>query len=230
MIIGKNTKDRGMRMKNETFTIKEVGELLDIEQYVLRYYEKELKLNILRNTQGHRLYTIENVELLRHIKELREQGLELKAIKNAIANLEDEGLEAFMQMGATTNKVTALQVTKEASIDIGNKDDIKVSQFAMLMKDMLKEALVEYNDDTKNQIKEELSEEVELMVDKKFMELEVLQKQKDEEYYRKLDETMREMQKMKKELAEMEDTTSKTKTSLWKRLFGEKNKEINLQQ
>lgn len=222
-----------MRMKSETFTIKEVGELLDIEQYVLRYYEKELKLNVLRNSQGHRMYTIENVELLRHIKELREQGFELKAIKNLVANLEEEaGLESFMQISATTTKVGALQVVKEASIDIGNKDDIKVSQFASLMKDMLKEALVEYNEDAKAQLKDELSEEVGVMVNKKFMELEVVQKQKDEEYYKKLDETMREMQKMKKELSEMEDVSAKTKTSVWKKWFGEreKNKEIDLQQ
>lgn len=220
-------------MRNETFTIKEVGELLDIEQYVLRYYEKELKLNILRNSQGHRMYTVENVELLRHIKELREQGFELKAIKNVVANLEEEeGLESLMQISATTGKMSTLQVSKEASIDIGNKDDIKVSQFASLMKDMLKEALVEYNEDAKAQLKDELSEEVGVMVNKKFMELEVVQKQKDEEYYKKLDETMREMQKMKKELAEMEDISAKAKTSIWKKLFGEreKNKEIDLQQ
>lgn len=222
-----------MRMKSETFTIKEVGELLDIEQYVLRYYEKELKLNVLRNSQGHRMYTIENVELLRHIKELREQGFELKAIKNLVANLEEEeGLESFMQISATTTKVGALQVAKEASIDIGNKDDIKVNQFASLMKDMLKEALVEYNEDAKAQLKDELSEEVGVMVNKKFMELEVVQKQKDEEYYKKLDETMREMQKMKKELAEIEDVSAKAKISIWKKIFGEreKNKEIDLQQ
>ncbi|MEG0013215.1 MAG: helix-turn-helix domain-containing protein [Cellulosilyticaceae bacterium] len=220
-------------MKSETFTIKEVGELLDIEQYVLRYYEKELKLNVLRNSQGHRMYTIENVELLRHIKELREQGFELKAIKNLVANLEEEeGLESFMQISATTTKVGALQVAKEASIDIGNKDDIKVNQFASLMKDMLKEALVEYNEDAKAQLKDELSEEVGVMVNKKFMELEVVQKQKDEEYYKKLDETMREMQKMKKELAEIEDVSAKAKISIWKKIFGEreKNKEIDLQQ
>lgn len=219
-------------MRNETFTIKEVGELLDIEQYVLRYYEKELKLNILRNTQGHRMYTVENVELLKHVKELREQGLELKAIKNIVANLEEEGLESFTQISATTGKVANVQLVKDTGIDIGNKEDIKVSQFATLMKEMLKEALVEYNEDTKSQIKGELSEEVNVMVNKKFMELEVAQKQKDEEYYKKLDETMREMQKMKKELAEMEDSTVKNKTSIWKRFFKERDRirEIDIQQ
>lgn len=226
-------------MRNETFTIKEVGELLDIEQYVLRYYEKELKLNILRNTQGHRMYSMEDVELLKHIKELREQGLELKAIKNIVANLEQEGMESLAQITATTGKVANIQIVKDASIDIASKDDVKVSQFATLMKEMLKEALVEYNEDTKAQIKDEiseeikdeLSEEVNIMVNKKFMELEVAQKQKDEEYYKKLDETMREMQKMKRELAEIDELPSKTKISFWKKIFGERDKirEIDLQ-
>lgn len=213
-----------MGMRNETFTIKEVAELLDIEQYVLRYYEKELNLNILRNTQGHRIYTPEKVELLRQIKELREQGLELKAIKNFVGNLEEEGIESLVQVGATSAKMGIVQTTKEASIDISDKDDIKVSQFATLMKEMLKQALVEYNEDTKTQIKDELSEEVNVMVNKKFRELEVLQQQKDEEYYKKLDETMREMQKMKRELTELEEGSTKTKTSLWKKIFKEKDK------
>lgn len=213
-----------MGMRNETFTIKEVAELLDIEQYVLRYYEKELNLNILRNAQGHRIYTPEKVELLRQIKELREQGLELKAIKNFVGNLEEEGIESLVQVGATSAKMGIVQTTKEASIDISDKDDIKVSQFATLMKEMLKQALVEYNEDTKTQIKDELSEEVNVMVNKKFRELEVLQQQKDEEYYKKLDETMREMQKMKRELTELEESSTKTKTSLWKKIFKEKDK------
>ena len=213
-----------MGMRNETFTIKEVAELLDIEQYVLRYYEKELNLNILRNTQGHRIYTPEKVELLRQIKELREQGLELKAIKNFVGNLEEEGIESLVQVGATSAKMGIVQTTKEASIDISDKDDIKVSQFATLMKEMLKQALVEYNEDTKTQIKDELSEEVNVMVNKKFRELEVLQQQKDEEYYKKLGETMREMQKMKRELTELEEGSTKTKTSLWKKIFKEKDK------
>ncbi|MGL6174973.1 MAG: helix-turn-helix domain-containing protein [Cellulosilyticaceae bacterium] len=226
-------------MRNETFTIKEVGELLDIEQYVLRYYEKELKLNILRNTQGHRMYGVKDVELLKHIKELREQGLELKAIKNMTANLEQEGIESLAQITATTGKVANIQVVKDTSVDIGSRDDVKVGQFATLMKEMLKEALVEYNEDTKAQIKDEiseeikdeLSEEVNIMVNKKFMELEVAQKQKDEEYYKKLDETMREMQKMKRELAEIDELPGKTKMSFWKKIFGERDKikEIDLQ-
>lgn len=218
-------------MRNETFSIKEVAELLDIEQYVLRYYEKELNLSILRNSQGHRMYGIEEVELLRHIKELREQGLELKAIKNLVGNLEEEGIESLVQISATT-KMTAVQATKEAAIDIGDKDDFKVNQFAALMKDMLKQALIEYNEDTKSQIKEELSQEVNIMMNQKFMELEDIQKQKDEEYYKKLDETMREMQKMKRDIADMEDSSSKTKVSIWKKIFREreKNREIDMQQ
>ena len=49
------TKDRGVVMGEKTYSMKEVTGMLDIESYVLRYYEKELKLDIHRNSQvgGH---------------------------------------------------------------------------------------------------------------------------------------------------------------------------------
>ena len=65
-----------------------------------------------------------------------------------------------------------------------------------------------------------------------LVQMKVIQSQKDEEHYKKLDETLREMQRMKRELAAMEDMSSKTKVSIWKRIFGgkEKVKPIEIQQ
>ena len=62
------------------------------------------------------------------------------------------------------------------------------------------------------------------MMDKKILELEVSQEQKNEEYYKKMDETMREMQKIRKDLAGLEQ--SNQKSSIWKKIFKEKNKTV----
>ena len=62
------------------------------------------------------------------------------------------------------------------------------------------------------------------MMDKKILELEVSQEQKNEEYYKRMDETMREMQKIRKDLAGLEQ--SNQKSSIWKKIFKEKNKTV----
>lgn len=54
-----------------TYKIGEVSKLLQIEAYVLRYWENEFpQLAPLRSPKGQRLYTNEDIQLLRRIKEL----------------------------------------------------------------------------------------------------------------------------------------------------------------
>lgn len=65
----------------ETYTIKDAAKKVSVETHVLRYWEEELGLSIGRNDLGHRFYTQEDMELLGHIKEWKDQGLQLKAIR-----------------------------------------------------------------------------------------------------------------------------------------------------
>lgn len=215
------TNDRGIEMNEKIYTIKEVATALDIEAYVLRYYEKELELQIHRNAQGHRVYTQKDIVILQQIKELREQGLELKGIRNVIHTLDEEGIESLSQVSATAIKGVH---TPSTDIDITDKEDLRVKQFSLIIKEMLKQTLVEYGEENKYQLKQELSEEINTMVNKKIMELEAIQQLKDEEYYKKIDETMREMQMMRRQMAELEQVGPKP--SLWKKIFKGKTGEI----
>lgn len=63
------------------YYISEVSKLVQVEPHVLRYWEDELSLSIGRNEMGHRSYTKEDIERFRQIKHLKEQGLQLKAIR-----------------------------------------------------------------------------------------------------------------------------------------------------
>lgn len=63
------------------YSISDTAKQLEVEAHVLRYWEVELGLHIERNAQGHRFYKTEDITLLRHIKDLKEQGFQLKAIK-----------------------------------------------------------------------------------------------------------------------------------------------------
>ena len=67
-----------MEMK---YSISEAARQLAVETHVLRYWEVELGLHIRRNSQGHRYYDTKDITILRDIKDLKEQGFQLKAIK-----------------------------------------------------------------------------------------------------------------------------------------------------
>ena len=66
------------------YLISDASKKVDVESHVLRYWEEELELEIPRNEMGHRYYTEFHIRLFRQIKELKEKGYQLKAIKNAL--------------------------------------------------------------------------------------------------------------------------------------------------
>ena len=75
-------------MSETRYMISDASRLVDVEAHVLRYWEEELELPIGRNEMGHRYYTEENIRLFRHIKALKDGGVQLKAIKQLLPELE----------------------------------------------------------------------------------------------------------------------------------------------
>ncbi len=68
-------------MAKSVYLISEAAKEVCVENHVLRYWEEELALPVKRNSQGHRYYTTEDLNTFKRIKYLKEQGLQLKAIK-----------------------------------------------------------------------------------------------------------------------------------------------------
>lgn len=66
------------------YYISEAAKKVQVENHVLRYWEEELQLPIKRNEMGHRYYTEQDVQQLQEIKLLKEQGLQLKAIRTVL--------------------------------------------------------------------------------------------------------------------------------------------------
>ena len=180
----------------DLLTVKDVAEMLETEPYVLRFYEKELNLTIKRNNKGHRVYSLEDVEMFKKVQEMREQGLQLKAIEGIVHGSNEEVIETYEQLSTIQMApVTALKRQETADVDITDMEDDKVKQFSVMMKEMFMQALVEYSDQSKFEIKETIKKEVDVAVEEKLTELKILQDTKDEEYYKKLDEAMREVKK-----------------------------------
>ena len=68
-------------MEQTRYLISDAAKQVEVESHVLRYWEEELEIPIKRNELGHRYYTQEDVDRFREIKTLKEQGLQLKAIR-----------------------------------------------------------------------------------------------------------------------------------------------------
>ena len=69
------------------YMISEAAKRVNMEAHVLRHWEEELGLEIGRTEMGHRYYTEEDIRLFNCIKELKEQGMLLKELKELIPDM-----------------------------------------------------------------------------------------------------------------------------------------------
>lgn len=81
-----------MEILKERYTITELSEILQLTDHALRFYEKEFELNIPKDERGRRFYTADMANMMYKIKAMRNDGLEIKAIKKIIQ--EDYPIEA----------------------------------------------------------------------------------------------------------------------------------------
>jgi len=78
--------DISMDILKDKYSITELSEALNITDHALRFYEKEFSLIIPKDTRGRRFYTKDHANLMYQIKAMRDQGLELKAIRIILEN------------------------------------------------------------------------------------------------------------------------------------------------
>ncbi len=172
------------------YMISDAAGLVNVEAHVLRYWEEELELEIPRNEMGHRYYTKENIQQFLKIKELKEQGYQLKAIKMVIHNGKNPEEAAALTIPALAEKNTTANpsVNSNRSVSYSSAEE-KMEQFRILMSGIVKEAMVENN--------QALSKEVgESVGDRVLKEMNYLMREQDEqeeERYRKLDAAIRDL-------------------------------------
>ena len=109
-------------MKENKYTISEAAKLLSVENHVLRYWEEELELNIPRNELGHRYYREEEIQLLHCIKELKNKGFQLKAVKEVLPDLEQKKLIDIHKL-LTTQEELENQELEEAQREAQQEKD-----------------------------------------------------------------------------------------------------------
>lgn len=89
------------------YTVRQAADMVGVKSYVLRYWEDELELRIGRNELGHRYYTGYDIQLFLNIKELKNRGLQLRAIKDVIPKI------AQTAPGSVESKVKLLDGEKQ---------------------------------------------------------------------------------------------------------------------
>ena len=191
------------------YLISDASKKVDVESHVLRYWEDELELKIPRNEMGHRYYTEFHIRLFRQIKELKEKGYQLKAIKSALEKMLEEGKDelsdemlvqgaAALRESAVCRDGQSLQVVEEGGAPGPLTAEQKMEQFQEIMNHIIGRALGHNN--------EQLSQDISSLVnDRVAKELEYLMRvgdEKAEERFKRLDETIREYQKEGKGRAE----------------------------
>lgn len=196
-------------MSETRYLISDASKKVDVESHVLRYWEEELEMNIPRNEMGHRYYTDFHIRLFKQIKNLKEKGYQLKAIKAALDRLMENDGEAVVPGDVLEEEVVA--AFKDCSDNEGEKTENadeqevtalmakkRVEQFRSLMVQMIGQAIEENN--------EKLSQDISRMVnDKVLKEIDYLMRvsdEREEERFRQLDETIRMYQRENKGQAE----------------------------
>lgn len=163
--------------------ISDIAARTGIEAHVLRYWEKELQLDIPRNELGHRYYLESHVDLFLKIHELKEAGYQLKAIKNVIE--EPHFDTQIVPMPVNDAAASATVTTPD---EIPNE---KLEQFSQILKNILQSALQEREEETFERMISGISDKVIKQMDYLFR----LQDELENERYKRLDESIRDCQK-----------------------------------
>ena len=192
-------------MEKVRYMISDAANIVEVESHVLRYWEEELELDIPRNELGHRYYTQENIREFLRIKELKERGYQLKAIKLILQDEKERIEENVTEPAIRIEKVDGLEIGEEvlkremaknemvhvtqktSQLDDEIQREKRMEQFQNMMTEIVRKAIAENN--------EELGQEVGVQVGnhviKEMNYLMRTQEEQEEERYRKLDEAIR---------------------------------------
>ena len=153
-------------------------------------WEEELDIKIGRTELGHRYYTEKTIYLFKKVKELREKGFQLKAIKLLVPEIQkkEEMQRGEESVSAEEKNVPDDQEMLPVSVDLD-----KLSKFENIVGAVVKQALQENNVELENRISDTVVKEMELLMQ--------LREEREEERYRKLDETIRMYQKNRQMVA-----------------------------
>lgn len=224
-------------MQEMRYMISDTAKKVEVEAHVLRYWEEELGLNIARNEMGHRYYTAKDIQVFLNIKKLKEQGFQLKTIKMVLPELENENVDNIIKRQEELNReaesafysyhqapvpyqpAQPLQTQQVQTAAVPNMDE-KMQQFQMILGNIVAQAIQNNNESLSKNIGDNVSERVLKQINCVAKE----QEEREEERFKKLDESIRNAQQGKKDGVKEKPTEEHKKKE--KRKFFAKKKKI----
>ena len=176
-------------MEEKRYMISEASAKTGLEPHVLRYWEDELALAIPRNELGHRYYTESHIKLCSRIKELKDKGYQLKAIKAEL-----EGQAEPLRFSDDTR--AAVSNAGEGHVS-GEPHPDKMEQFKAIIGGIVTDSLRENNEIIKDEISDKVIKEMNYIAR--------LREDAEEERYKKFDELIRSYQNSNKEAAAVKE-------------------------
>ena len=189
-------------MEKVRYMISDAADMVHVETHVLRYWEEELDLTIPRNEMGHRYYTRENIKEFQRIKDLKDQGYQLKAIRMILHNgmMEPVEFQENMSQQSSTkvdevekplrNQMEQVPMLRQATVPEQASTltpEERMCQFRELISDIVGQAIAQNNEELSQTIGKDVQELV-------LKEMNYLMREQDnaqEERYRKLDAAIR---------------------------------------
>lgn len=181
------------------YLISDAAKKVEVESHVLRYWEEELGIPIKRNELGHRYYTQEDVECFKEVKSLKEQGLQLKAIRMIVRNGKIERVKSedeTKKMGEEKQMIEIIASKDISEMDEGKEE--KSIRLQMLLQHMITEAVKESNKEMCDDIKESVLKEMDYQfrLQEEREEIRTTERnKKEDEHYKRIDELLRSYSK-----------------------------------
>lgn len=191
------------------YMISDAAKNVKVEAHVLRYWEEELKLPVKRNEMGHRFYTEEDIKLFQRVKDLKDQGLQLKAIRNLLARERQEQgqTEPVSELPQESpSRKEAEDMGKRHVLMVHNGEVLPVEEtkaeksmrLQQLLHSMIADAVQSNNQDICQEIIQEVKSSILKELDYQFRmqeekddEREADRDARNEEHYKKLDNMLR---------------------------------------
>lgn len=198
------------------YMISDAAKLVEVEAHVLRYWEEELSIEVPRNEMGHRYYTDFHVKLFKGIKCLKDRGFLLRAIKMVLPELAqgkdpksidflfiEDPLPPCLKNASSEPEDSLNELTHTYDHHLVTASELpsgKMEQFQEILGNIVTKAIIENNE----LLGSSISSNVSTSVIKEIDYLLRVKEEREEERYKKLDESIRTCQqkarKMKKKL------------------------------
>lgn len=197
------------------YSISDASKQVLVENHVLRYWEEELEMNIARNSQGHRYYTERDISVLKAIKDLKEQGFQLKAIKIVLPDIDRvrsmhpqelyklrEELNQRVQREEEMQRVIPLKPAIAEKTEISEKtSEEKLRKFEIILRNLVKSVVEENEKEREEIIYEKVST-------KMMKEMDYMMRQKEEIHEKEIALLKQILNELKHEIPDAEAAAS----------------------